>query len=59
MANRGGRNRPTTPAYSHPSFLNEGNFMQCPYNDNGMPMGTDVLIGILIFACCEEGGGNG
>ena len=21
-----------------------------PYNDNGMPMGTDVLIGILVFA---------
>ena len=28
--------------------------MQCPYNDNGMPMGTDVLIGIFVFACCGE-----
>ena len=28
-------------------------------NDNEMPMGTEVLIGILVFACCGEGGGNG
>ena len=30
-----------------------------PYDYNGMPMGTGVLIGIFVFACCGEGGGNG
>ena len=30
-----------------------------PYKYNGMPMGTEVLIGIFVFACCGEGGGNG
>ncbi len=29
-----------------------------PYDYKRMPMGTEVLIGIFVFACCWEVTGN-